>query len=325
MSCIVMEFYRILFLRLLRIRQITNQSGTTLKKDIAIIVDCGKAFEQVKLEACIISLRGNNNLETYSNLLYAYGVFTEIGNIPKSTCDDFGLYLNGVTPESVSIATKMQMDVLFLGDISSNCRGEALQSYITNDGEIDIIGGKNIDRYGIRSIKGKLNTSIPILGNARIQNNSLLYQNIVAHVTTPYPQIKLIGCIPDRLDCYIIDTINQITIDVKYSNKYIWALLNSKLICWYAYLFIYGKAIRTMHFDSVSTNRIPIKISKNLSSFIEMVDSMLNYKGKLNIDNISQEKLIDKMVYQLYTLTYDEVLIVDPETPITREEYEKGE
>ncbi len=56
-----------------------------------------------------------------------------------------------------------------------------------------------------------------------------------------------------------------------------------------------------------------------------MVDSMLNYKGKLNIDNISQEKLIDKMVYQLYTLTYDEVLIVDPETPITREEYEKGE
>lgn len=296
-----------------------------VKKDIAIIVDCGKAFEQVKLEACIISLRGNNNLETYSNLLYAYGVFTEIGNIPKSTCDDFGLYLNGVTPESVSIATKMQMDVLFLGDISSNCRGEALQSYITNDGEIDIIGGKNIDRYGIRSIKGKLNTSIPILGNARIQNNSLLYQNIVAHVTTPYPQIKLIGCIPDRLDCYIIDTINQITIDVKYSNKYIWALLNSKLICWYAYLFIYGKAIRTMHFDSVSTNRIPIKISKNLSSFIEMVDSMLNYKGKLNIDNISQEKLIDKMVYQLYTLTYDEVLIVDPETPITREEYEKGE
>ncbi|MEG2066584.1 MAG: N-6 DNA methylase [Tannerellaceae bacterium] len=294
-----------------------------VKKDIAIIVDCGKAFEQVKLEACIILLRGNNNLETYSNLLYSHGGFTEIGNIPKSTCDDFGLYLNGVTPESVSIANKMHMDVMFLGDISSNCRGEAFQNYIINDGEIDIIGGKNIDRYGIRSIKGKLNTSFPILGNARIQNNSLLYQNIVAHITTPYPQIKLIGCIPNRLNCYIIDTINQITIDVKYSNKYIWTLLNSKLICWYAYLFIYGKAIRTMHFDSVSTNRIPIKLSKSQSSFIELVDSILNYKEKLNIDKIAQEKLIDKMVYQLYNLTYDEILIVDPETPITREEYEK--
>ncbi len=27
-------------------------------------------------------------------------------------------------------------------------------------------------------------------------------------------------------------------------------------------------------------------------------------------------------MYHLYGLTYDEVLIVDPETPITREEYE---
>ena len=30
------------------------------------------------------------------------------------------------------------------------------------------------------------------------------------------------------------------------------------------------------------------------------------------------------MVYRPYNLTYDEVLIVDPETPITREEYEKN-
>lgn len=294
-----------------------------VKKNIAIIVDCGKAFEQVKLEACIMSLRRNNNVETYSNLLYSCGGFTKIGNIPKSICDDFGLYLNGVTPESVSIANKMQMDVLFLGDISSNCRGEALQSYIITDGEINVIGGKDLDKYGIRSIKGKLNASFPILGNARIRTNSILYQNIVAHITTPYPQIKLIGCIPNRLNCYIIDTINQITIDAKYSNKYIWALLNSKLICWYVYLFIYGKAIRTMHFDSVSTNRIPIKLSKSQSSFIEIVDSILNNKEKLSIDKIAQEKLIDKMVYQLYDLTYDEVLVVDPESPITREEYEQ--
>lgn len=34
------------------------------------------------------------------------------------------------------------------------------------------------------------------------------------------------------------------------------------------------------------------------------------------------ENKIDFLVYKLYGLTYDEVLIVDPETPITREEYE---
>ena len=35
------------------------------------------------------------------------------------------------------------------------------------------------------------------------------------------------------------------------------------------------------------------------------------------------EQQIDLLVYHLYNLTYDEVLIVDPDTPITRDEYEQ--
>jgi hypothetical protein len=33
------------------------------------------------------------------------------------------------------------------------------------------------------------------------------------------------------------------------------------------------------------------------------------------------EANIDLLVYHLYGLSYDEVLIIDPETPITRDEY----
>lgn len=36
------------------------------------------------------------------------------------------------------------------------------------------------------------------------------------------------------------------------------------------------------------------------------------------------EKKANTLVDNLYGLTYDEILIVDPETPITREEYEKN-
>ena len=43
----------------------------------------------------------------------------------------------------------------------------------------------------------------------------------------------------------------------------------------------------------------------------------------LSNDTSVFEQQIDLLVYHLYGLTYDEVLIVDPETPITREEYEK--
>ena len=287
-------------------------------EDIAIIADCGKAFEQVKLEACIISLHKNTHLIAYSNFLYSNGTFIKIADIYKQDCMLFGLYLNGVNSECVAIASKMQKDATSLGNISSNIRGEALQRYICVDGEIDVIGGKDIDRYGIKSVKGKISSSYSILGNAKIHDNSLLYQNIVAHITVPYPQIKLIGCIPNRTDCYIIDTINQISVNKNFSNKYIWALLNSKLICWYAYLFIYGKAIRTMHFDGVSTDRIPIKICNNQSKIINIVDKILS----LGKESESWQNILDCEIYHLYNLSYNEILIVDPKTSITRVEYE---
>ena len=66
-----------------------------------------------------------------------------------------------------------------------------------------------------------------------------------------------------------------------------------------------------------------------------MPSDMVLSKSSLEIENlvkaIEQEKendtsvlenQIDFLVYHLYGLTYDEVLIVDTETPISREEYE---
>jgi len=40
-----------------------------------------------------------------------------------------------------------------------------------------------------------------------------------------------------------------------------------------------------------------------------------------NADTEMEEQEIDRHVYKLYGLTYDDVKIVDPETPITCEEY----
>lgn len=42
------------------------------------------------------------------------------------------------------------------------------------------------------------------------------------------------------------------------------------------------------------------------------------------LSNINDEQSINLFIYQAYGLTYEEVLIIDPETPITREEYEQN-
>lgn len=57
---------------------------------------------------------------------------------------------------------------------------------------------------------------------------------------------------------------------------------------------------------------------------INLVDTILTAKRTdPNTDTSLEERQIDRLVYHLYDLTYDEVLIVDPQTPITRDEYEK--
>ena len=55
-----------------------------------------------------------------------------------------------------------------------------------------------------------------------------------------------------------------------------------------------------------------------------LVDRILQAKEQsLSANTTDWENHIDKLVYRLYGLSYDEVLIVDPDTPITREEYER--
>lgn len=74
--------------------------------------------------------------------------------------------------------------------------------------------------------------------------------------------------------------------------------------------------------------QIPIPyISPTQQSFINtLVDKILAAK-KTNpqADTSAWEEEIDGLVYKLYGLNYDEVLVVDPRTPITKEEYDNKE
>lgn len=68
------------------------------------------------------------------------------------------------------------------------------------------------------------------------------------------------------------------------------------------------------------------KIKLSLAQQDEWEDYFNQYRNdcqQLSTQIAQTDKEIDLRVYNLYGLTYDEVLTVDPETPITQEEYEK--
>ena len=70
---------------------------------------------------------------------------------------------------------------------------------------------------------------------------------------------------------------------------------------------------------------IPIVLAtkEQQQPIVNLVHTILTAKNENpNADTLLEERKIDILVYHLYGLTYDNVLIVDPQTPITREEYE---
>lgn len=168
-----------------------------------------------------------------------------------------------------------------------------------------------------------------------IKNNSILVQNIVAHIMNPTPHIKIIAMpssILDNKDEYILlNTVNQLENISNLDTKFILAILNSKLISWYAYRFIYSKAIMTMQFDNPTTSRIPMpsvdltkKSDKEVhDKLVKLVDNIIAINKKLvgennpNTKEILERQVraldgeIDRLVYGLYGLTEEEIDIIE--------------
>ncbi len=126
---------------------------------------------------------------------------------------------------------------------------------------------------------------------------------------------------------YGLFILNQLDHNVKL--KYILALLNSKLYSYYGIVnnIILAGDKKQPQIRAKGLKELPVKIvsASEQNRIIEVVDSIIKARETdINTDISNLETKVDFLVYHLYGLTYDEVLIVDPETPITREEYENN-
>lgn len=292
------------------------------------VVDCGKVWKKVKLEQCIIILNKALANDFYQINVRDNNTINPLGDIPKSSYDIFKLILNNITLMDLKLAKKIKKSEVFLNDVSHNSRGGMFQKKISKNGDRFVLGGANIQREGIVSTKGKIDFKIVKEDiKSTIKDNSILVQRLVSHINKPIDHIKITACIPSNVESYVIvDTINQITFNKEFNIYFFWALLNSKLINWYVYRFIYGKAIRTMQFDNPVTKRVPlpkINFKENIQTIINEAKTLNNYYHDLNeintpnekrlINNqiINTEKKINDLIYGLYDLTSDEIKIIE--------------
>ena len=289
-----------------------------LLEDIFEIIDCKKVWKEVKLEQAMLFFTKNKSVERFLSG-HLEGEHVRIDDIlDKITFSQFEFFLNGVNNKEILIANKMKKDLFYLGDISHNSRGGNFQKDIKNSGDFKVLGGADVQREGITSFKGFVDKDI-ITNDEKIliQNNSLLVQNLVAHIENPIDHIKITACLPIDKNYIILDTINQIIFNENYNSKVFWLILNSKLINWFVYKFILAKAIRTIHFDSPITNRIPLPKNFEQKPFIEKADIMLElnkelqnkikkFKSRLSL-NLDLKEFSKKME-SFYELNFKEFL-----------------
>ena len=99
-------------------------------------------------------------------------------------------------------------------------------------------------------------------------------------------------------------------------------ILNSRLMFYIHKNISTPKAGGAYEYKTQFIERYPIIIPRNIDTYKILVKQIMT--AATEEKECIKEKM-DLLVYRLYKLTYDEVLVVDPETPITREEYEKGD
>ena len=292
-----------------------------------------RVFENAKMSVCILTMSKTYkkdysftlriNRERYVEKDRRHSTFT-ISQL--NTIDESYLSIPLTEPEDTLILLKVYDNSKPLSKYGKCYTGEidmtfCKSAFTKNSMDYRLLRGANIDRY---EIKDNMSQGEVFYINKdalnRIKNVSdNLYSDkriVMQGITGVNEKTRLKMSLCTKSYCansvnYCVFNSNEVSI------PYALALLNSKLLN-----FIFKLQSTNSNVNGYEVNNLPIAISSNKTKYEDLVNKVLTYRRDDNINSaLKIENLIDLLVYRLYGLTYNEVLIVDPDTPITEEEY----
>ena len=238
--------------------------------------------------------------------------FRRVGTVNKTECRIFRFYVNDIDEQAILVARHLLAHGQFLGRFISNVRGGALQGKLNSFRRgAPVIAGRTLKRYYFGELAGYTDSS-DVPEKARIRERGILVQNIV---TQRHLVAQLVnGAYVDHL---ILDSVNQIQVlSDSLSPELVLALLNSKLINWFVYYFLFAQASLTMHFDNPITDRIPLPDFIKKPELVARIEAEIEkiYANRHANEKSSQER-IDRYIYQLYDLSPDQIALVEANMP----------
>lgn len=257
------------------------------------LVDCQEAFEGVLLEQVLMTTEkvAVNDTHTYS-VGEAKGeqIVMSKMRIRQSLAEQEHTIFLEPNEVAYRIRSKMLSGSVKLGPITKIVLGEGIQSYpcwrkSSRSGDRRILRGDDVQMWHVR---GCLYFSPRAREMERFEENikelsvsHIVAQRIVAHVRYPKPHIILMAA-HDPEGSFAFNTVVHLLVtDGSYDASYILGLLNSKLLAFYAYKFIYSNAIRSMDFYEDYAARLPIKEpSKSSQEIARLVEEITAHYAK---------------------------------------------
>lgn len=295
--------------------------------NLVFIMDTGKSFANVLLEASVFGLQKTKQMnDVYLCVFDKQKNIGKINIVPKkdvfvenNTVQIYkSLYSNELWNK---IKERKQTEPTIVGvlglAIGTDFFSDTIQEY-------KLLKGIDIERYKVRSnryLKNKENLNWTNAEN--FLRPKVLCQRLIAHIENPYPHLKITACY-DEEGILITNTIMSFELlNNSISEKFLVAYLNSKFVSWYAYNFIYARAIRGMDFYNYYIQQVPIpKIAENTLLMIEKYVDIINQSIYHNTTTSEFEQNIDIIIFKLYNLSYNEVKLIDPQFPLSQTEYE---
>lgn len=290
-----------------------------LGNNISNIVTGSNIFENAGVESCIFLTNMNTKSSEICISKYANNTFINTNSI---SCDVYRqssslVFSTEIGTGEVELLSKLNKIGKFKTifnvkrGVEAGKKDESILNY--NNGYA-LLRGQDVAKYSI--IHANKYIDFDETDTSKFKDLSL-YQN---------PKILLrrvgntIQCVYDSDSYIVLNTIYCITTksNTVTSLEAYTAILNSKLVAFWFFktfcntdkLFPY---IRVSQLEKIPIPHVPAEYECALRN---LVISITN-----NVDE-SVLTQIDKIVYKLYNLTYNEILVVDPDTTISSQEYE---
>ena len=300
------------------------------------LVDVGRAWEEVNLEQVIVLWQRGAETPAYRSLRREHEAFHFVTEMPKADCGRFGILLCGVDEGELAVGRKLAGHDR-LGNHTTNNPGQNFPlAYLARQTRgRPVLGGKEVKPWLLSGKKG-LAGDVPLKDSAFARPGNLLMRKVLTFVAEPVPHVRLIAApIPDQPDFVIHDGVKQLRLnaDCPFSDKYLMALLNSRLLRWYAWRFVYALATMTLNFDTPASAPLPVAAidfsdaaaRARYDALVALAQRMLTLQQAQARDTearddrrherarqIAQlERELDAQVYALYGLDDVEIALVE--------------